>query len=229
MLYRSRSIYFQDGLATVHAAGFQQDPHFLEAYRLAKLTGSFGNWDTTWRTYVCCWAAMKGREVAGDLVECGVNLGGYSRAVAHYIDLDKLDKKMWLLDTFDGLVGEQITPAERKAGIARGQYVECFERAQWNFVGINNVRFVRGRIPETLTEVDADQVSYLSIDMNCVEPEIAAANYFWDRLSSGAVIVLDDYGWARHIEQRNAFDKFASDKGVTILALPTGQGLIIKP
>ena len=65
--------------------------------------------------------------------------------------------------------------------------------------------------------------------MNCAVPEIAAAEYFWDKLVSGAVIVLDDYGWVCHIEQKLAFDEFASRKNVQVLVLPTGQGLIFKP
>ena len=46
---------------------------------------------------------------------------------------------------------------------------------------------------------------------------------------SGAAIVLDDYGWFKHIEQKRAFDDFASRRGVQVLSLPTGQGLILKP
>lgn len=65
--------------------------------------------------------------------------------------------------------------------------------------------------------------------MNNTVPEIAAAETFWSRLEPGAVVVLDDYGWERHIEQKRAFDKFAAARGVTVLSLPTGQGLIIKP
>ncbi len=65
--------------------------------------------------------------------------------------------------------------------------------------------------------------------MNTRDPEIAAAEYFWDKLVSGAAIVLDDYGWRKHIEQKRAFDDFASRRGVQVLSLPTGQGLILKP
>ncbi len=49
--------------------------------------------------------------------------------------------------------------------------------------------------------------------MNCAPPEIAAAEYFWDRLVPGAEIVLDDYGWQKHDGQRLAFDGFAQKKG----------------
>lgn len=80
----------------------------------------------------------------------------------------------------------------------------------------------------TLDQVKSDKISFLSIDLNCAAPEIAAAEFFWDKLVSGASIVLDDYGWAKHIVQKHAFDDFARRRGVPILSLPTGQGLIIK-
>src|SRR5262249_43682694 len=64
---------------------------------------------------------------------------------------------------------------------------------------------------------------------NNAAPEIAAAEHFWDRLVSGGIVVLDDYGWTKHINQKHAFDEFANARGVKVLGLPTGQGLIIKP
>ena len=57
-----------------------------------------------------------------------------------------------------------------------------------------------------------------------------AAEHFWPRLVSGAVIVLDDYGYSDdYLRQKRAFDAFAGKNGVQVLLLPTGQGLIFKP
>ena len=65
--------------------------------------------------------------------------------------------------------------------------------------------------------------------MNVMEPEIAAANYFWDKLVSGGVMILDDYGFPAHIVQKRAFDDFAKQKKVPLLYVPTGQAIIFKP
>lgn len=65
--------------------------------------------------------------------------------------------------------------------------------------------------------------------MNCATAEVAAAEYFWPKMSKGAKALLDDYAYASYEEQKKAFDKFAAAKGITILSLPTGQGLYIKP
>jgi predicted O-methyltransferase YrrM len=65
--------------------------------------------------------------------------------------------------------------------------------------------------------------------MNNTAPEIAAAEHLWDRLVPGGIIVLDDYGWRKQINQKIAFDRFADARKVNVLSLPTGQGLLIKP
>jgi len=175
-------------------------------------------------------AADKASRLKGDFIECGVNRGGYSRAVMHFVDFPRLGKTFYLLDTFHGLEDKLISDAERKRGIPQvySYYEECYEAVCRTFEGFRTV-IVRGVVPETLPSVKAAKVCYLSIDMNCAAPEIAAAEYFWDKLVPGAVIVLDDYGWKIHYEQKEKFDRFAARKGVRVLALPTGQGLIFKP
>jgi hypothetical protein len=65
--------------------------------------------------------------------------------------------------------------------------------------------------------------------MNSATPERAALEFFWDKLVSGASVILDDYGWKGCEAQKNAADQFAALRGVRVLALPTGQGLLIKP
>ena len=185
--------------------------------------------DIHWRAYVVCWAANKAKSLEGDFVECGVNKGRLSRAIMNYVNFKNLKKKFYLLDTFCGLSEKYISEQEKKHGITPGGYEECYESVKETFKDFNNVEIIRGTVPDTLPYVKAEKVCFLSLDMNCATPEIAAAEFFWDKLVSGAVIVLDDYGWSDHIVQKHAFDHFASRKGVQVLSLPTGQGLIFKP
>ena len=81
----------------------------------------------------------------------------------------------------------------------------------------------------TLPTVPIDAVSYLSIDMNIAYPERLAIEYFWPKLVTGAVVVLDDYAWKGYEDQKATMDEFAATIGVEILTLPTGQGLLLKP
>lgn len=222
--------YNQDRLITSHNCDFIKDPRFSKAYLEGVNTGSWGNSQIHWRAFIACWGAEKAKTLEGDFVECGVNRGGLSRTVMEYIDFASMkDRKFYLLDTYEGLSDKYISEEERKNGIKAGGYQECYESVKETFRQFENVIIIRGTVPDTLSEVKSTKVAYLSIDMNCVEPEIAAADFFWEKLVSGAIMILDDYGWSEHIEQKHAFDAFAKRKNISILALPTGQGLILKP
>ena len=219
-------------------AAFLRDTRFQEAYRRGmfsghKIGGQRGaDIHIEWRVHTILWAATQATKLAGDFVECGVNTGIFSLAICDYLKFNSLDKSFYLFDTYAGIPEEQLNEVElkkRRSSRLNKCYEECFETAQRNFAEYPRAILVRGRVPETLTTVPISAVSYLSIDMNIAEPEVAAINYFWPRLSPGAPVVLDDYGWTNHLPQRLALDEFASSKGLTVLELPTGQGLLIKP
>lgn len=222
--------YNQDGLITVHNADFINDEAFKRAYKMGENLDSWWSAQIQWRVHVLFWAATRAVNLEGDFVECGVNRGGFARSIIEYIDFEQITgKKYYLLDTFEGLLEKYISDEERNYGVADYNYADCYDEVKKTFEGFKNVVIVKGPVPDTLTEVKSEKVSFLSIDMNCVAPEIAAADFFWDKLVSGAAVILDDYGWAKHILQKHAFDEFARQKGVPILSLPTGQGLILKP
>ena len=226
--------YGEDGMATKHNADFLRDPRFAAAYRSARAQTGFDG-DIRWRAYVACWLAERGARLAGDFVECGVYRGFLSLTVMRYVGFERMtDRTFYLLDTFRGVAPSMVTEEERRLGATRAlcgtdAYDDTYPEVVSTFREFANVRIIRGTVPDTLDQVGADRICYLSLDMNNAAPEIAAAEHYWERLVPGAAILLDDYGWAQHIVQKRAFDGFASRFGVGILTLPTGQGLILKP
>ncbi|WP_082408850.1 TylF/MycF/NovP-related O-methyltransferase [Verrucomicrobium spinosum] len=233
--------FYADNLAVwaKHPA-FMEDPQFLRAYHrgmqsghhMARPRGSDADIHIEWRTHVVLWAARHGAGLAGDFVECGVNTGVYSLAICDFLDFNQLDKDFWLFDTFCGIPTEQMTDqekAEGRAEMSAAYYSDCFEMVKNHFSPWPRARLVQGTIPDSLPRAPVRAVSFLSVDLNIALPERAAMEHFWPLLTPGAVVVLDDYGWGRHEEQRAAMDEFAARAGVPILCLPTGQGLLIKP
>lgn len=218
--------YREDGLATVHNCDFLTDEDFIGAYETA-LKQEVGV-DIRWRAHVTQWAGFHAKQLDGDFVECGVNRAFLSSSVMAYVDFESLkNRKFYLFDTFSGLIEELITLEDRAAH--RHHYSDCYEFVVNSFNDYSNVVIVRGAVPTTLDQVKIDRVAYLSIDMNCAMPEIAALEYFWPKMTPGGIIILDDYGFDGHIAQKKGADEFASSIGVRILSLPTGQGLLIKP
>ncbi len=224
--------YAQDGVFTVHNADFLNNEKFRKAYRLG--LGDDHNLGPNphieWRVYVCCWAVNNARHLEGDFVECGVNTGILSRAAVEYADFSALrERTFYLMDTFEGMPQAQFVESERALGLDKKyKYGDTFASVQSKFAALPNVRLIKGPIPESLTQVQAQKIAYLSIDMNAAAPEKAALEYFWDRLVTGALVVLDDYNWRLHVNQKRAIDEFSRRRGTEVLALPTGQGLIVK-
>ena len=230
--------YNSDGLATRHNCDFIGDPQFEEAYQAGLDVdypgfhkGYLGSW---WRIFVCCWAGFHAKHLEGDFVECGVAFGRTSRSVMQYIGFSEMvDRKFYLLDTYSGLSFDLLTEEERKLGFEeayKDDYPESFEFVKQNFASFINVIIIKGVVPDTLPQVTSEKICYLHIDMNCVVPEIAAGEYFWERLVPGAPVILDDYGYGGngHITQKRGWDAFADERDIKILALPTGQGLFFK-
>lgn len=222
--------YQTDSLITSNNCDFIEEPRFAKAYAAAVATKPWDGFTLQWRVYIACWFANHVKHLDGDFVECGVNTGAYARAVIEYVNFPELNKKFFLFDTFGGLVFEQISESEKEIGLDQlyqNNYKDVYSQVKKTFAPFN-VEVVKGAVPSTLSACTSENIAYLSIDMNVTEPEIAAANYFWDKIVKGGVVVLDDYGFPPHINQKRAFDKFAKQKNVEILSLPTGQGIIIK-
>jgi hypothetical protein len=227
--------YRQDGLRSIHNHDFMLDPSFCKAYKRGCLAASNYNWH--WRVHIGLWAAFTASKLAGDFVECGVNRGFLSSAIMEFLDWDSLNKTFYLLDTFEGLDPRYVSHEDCQHGamekheslLKNGFYVEGIESVKTNFSQWKNTLIIKGSIPETLNQVETRNVAYLHLDMNCSPPEIAAMNFFWDRLLPGAIVLLDDYAYRGYESQKHAMDAFAKANDVMIASLPTGQGLLLKP
>jgi O-methyltransferase len=86
----------------------------------------------------------------------------------------------------------------------------------------------RAQYPTFYHPPASGQWPFLHLDMNCAYPERAALEYFWDRLSPGGMVLLDDYAYFGNRVQGEAIDQAARSLGAKVLSIPTGQGLIMK-
>lgn len=228
-----RDAYSQDGLKSVHNHDFMTDPDFVRAYARGVEAAADYRWH--WRVHVGLWAAATAVKVEGDFVECGVGHGFLSSAIMEYLDWNSLDRRFFLLDTFAGLDERSIPDAERtramamsKALLESGVYASDSAAVREHFARWERVEVIEGAIPATLSQITADRIAYLHIDMNCSPPEVAALETLWPRVSPGGVVLLDDYGYKGFESQKGPMDRLAKTLGARILSLPTGQGLLIR-
>jgi len=212
------------------------DESYITAYaRGVEAVGSDYKW--FWRVHIGLWAARTAAKHSGDFVECGVNYGFLSSAIMKDLDWNNTGKVFYLLDTFSGIDDRYLSEQEKIGGVADknrkliedGTYTSNIESVRENFSEWPNAKVIQGSIPDTLAHIDSTQISYLHIDLNCTVPEVAAIEFLWDRLVSGAVILLDDYAYYGYQPQKEGMDQWAEKMNIAIASLPTGQGLLIKP
>ena len=162
-----------------------------------------------------------------------MNRGFTSSAVLDFLNWNQThgNRKFYLMDTFHGLIDDQVNEEERALGrieTFKDIYVECFDEVKNNFLEYNDVVLVRGVIPFTLKQNPAKKVAFMHIDMNCAAPEIAAMRHFWPKMTPGGIVVLDDYAYEGYQPQKNAMDELGRELGFSVLSLPTGGGMIVK-
>ena len=221
-------VFVGAGLATWQKTlPFLEDARFVElADRHADLL-PLPNWH--WNLQTALWAAQTALSVDGDFVELGVFRGHTTMFLAEYLGFATSPKTWFLYDTFEGIPADQVAPGWDliNEGLYRGTY--SFEEVQERFAAYPNIRVIKGRVPEALSPPPSNKIAFLHIDMNNPAAEVAALDLLFERVTSGGVILLDDYCWDSARAQYDAEKAWFDARNLKVLPLPTGQGLFVKP
>ena len=174
-----------------------------------------------WRRYILACSAYHCAQLPGDFVECGVYRGTGIKTIVDYFGKEGFTKTFWGYDTFD------YNPVESHAFV--GQQTGMFEEIQKRFEGYDQVRLVRGLLPDSLIGNSPEKISFMHIDLNSAKFEIAVLEALYERVVPGGMIVLDDYEWGGiYREQKIAEDAWFAQYNYRVFPLPTGQGMVLK-
>jgi hypothetical protein len=235
-----QSVFWGDRLLSLDkSAGFREDPRFAAAMRdVASDTGAtqYASPDgISWRLNTLVWAARSALHVAGDFVECGVYKGDMSWVISELVDLAGARRSFYLYDTFEGFSPKYSSEDDFPLApqffhtADRGYRIpQLYESVCRRFSEKPYVKVIKGVVPDILSEISPERIAFMHIDMNSATPEIGALELLFERVSLGAIVIFDDYGWFLHKKQKDAEDRFMAPRGQEILELPTGQGLLIK-
>lgn len=150
-----------------------------------------------------------------------MNTGFLSHMICEMLDIDRTGRRSFLFDTFAGIPLDDVpAPELPRARVHNTVYFDVYETTQKLFESYSAVSLVRGVLPGSLSDAGLDKIAYLSIDMNYSTVEIACIRRLWPLLSPGAIVVLDDYAWAGHEEQKRAWDGWAREEGRSIYTPP---------
>lgn len=235
-----RATFWGDRLLTLDkSADFLADPAFRRALAQADSSTGANQYASpdgiTWRYNTLIWAARSCLGLPGDFVECGVFRGDMSWMITQTVDVGGAGKRFYLYDTFAGLdaryPGQSDLPGTPNfAAFSQAEYaagdIEAHVRRR--FAPMPYVIVTKGSVPDILHRIAPERIAFFHLDMNSAPAEAGALEVLYDRISTGGIIVFDDYGWRQFHQQKEAADRFMAARGQTIMELPTGQGLMVK-
>jgi O-methyltransferase len=229
------SVFWGDRLLTLDKSfGFLEKPEFKSAYEKIHGNHKYDQYKSphtvAWRLHTLCWAAQEALSLPGDFMECGTFKGDFAWVVSQCVAFASAGKTFYLYDSFEGFAKDDNTVDQGYADFANPIYQELgiYESVLQRFKGNPKVRVTRGYLPEALDSTHPAQISFLHMDLNSPRAEVETLRKLWPRIVTGGFIVFDDYGWKVFAKQKEEEDRFAAEKGLSILELPTGQGLLIK-
>ncbi len=174
-----------------------------------------------WRRYLLACMAYHAVQLPGDFVECGVYAGTGVKTVVDYLGGRAFAKTFWAFDTFD------YNPVDGHA--FEGQQAGFYEKVQARFAGYDQVRLIKGLIPQIFDAHCPSEIAYLHIDLNNAAAEVAVLEKLFERVVPGGVVIFDDYEWAGvYRPQKLAEDAWLDQRQYRVAPLPTGQGFVIK-
>ncbi|MDQ7007414.1 MAG: TylF/MycF/NovP-related O-methyltransferase [Acidobacteriota bacterium] len=159
----------------------------------------------------------------GDVAEVGVYRGGTARLLGEA--LGDSGKTLHLFDTFCGM---PETDPQRDYH-ERGEFDDTSLDAVRAFLqGLDRVAFHPGRFPASATTVRESRFCFVHVDVDIYRSVFDCCSFFYPRLTSGGLLVFDDYGFVTCPGAKEAVDEFFAGTRDVPCYLPTGQCVVRK-
>lgn len=218
---QGRTIYAADNVITWNRnLSFMRDEFFQENF--LKSEKSDTEKSLMWRRYVLLYFANFCKSLEGDYLELGCYEGVGAETVIRRLDFGSLGKNYYLYDLFEWNEGD------KHSHLAAHRTGTMYEDVVRRFSAYPFVKIVKGFVPQSFEQGFPEKIAFAHIDMNNHVPEAGALERVLPNLVKGGAIVFDDYGWWGYSQQKAALDPIAMKHGLSILELPTGQGLLLK-
>lgn len=166
----------------------------------------------------------------GSVAECGVYYG----ETAMFINKYWKDRTLYLCDTFEGFVDEDVKGEEKKFDAFKaGSFTYSSFKAETPELIMDTVRarmlyperlkIYQGRFPESVCGVE-DKFSFVNLDMDLYQPQLDGLRFFWDKMERGGAILLHDYFHPELPGVKAAVADFEKEKDCILPKTPIGDG-----
>lgn len=181
-----------------------------------------------YRCYLLWTLAKQVAELPGAALEVGVWRGGTGCLVAACFAERRVKKPVYLCDTFHGVVkgGDQDTKYRggEHADTTRSTVEALAQRLQ-----VPDVHILEGIFPEETGHLlERSRFCFCHIDVDTYASAKGVAEWVWDRMEVGGVVVFDDYGFAHCEGVTRAVNEIDRDHDYRFIYNLSGQGIFVK-
>jgi O-methyltransferase len=213
--------------------------HGLRARGLARTGSPDGGTKSIEKLYNTLQFMQLVRAADGAIAECGCYRGlsafmfcQYLRGIQPTFD----GTGVHVFDSFEGLsepsasdrIGDPRAGAVGEVFRGPGAFRAALEEVRAGLSEFPGIEFHKGWIPACFEGLPERQYRFVHIDVDLYDPTRSSLEYFYPRLNPGGVIVCDDYAHLHWPGARKALDEYCQPRGIPVLGLTTGQGVIIK-
>lgn len=131
----------------------------------------------------------------GDILEIGAWRGGTSLMMAASASVHKPSSKVFICDTFEGIVLAGPEDNFHKDGdFGDTTSKEVVEELLSN-QGLSNFKVIKGIFPaDTGNQVDSQNIAFVHVDVDVYAGHMEIFKWLEGKLTNGAIIIFDDYG-----------------------------------
>lgn len=164
------------------------------------------------------------RTITGDIAEIGVYKGGTAWLLGSIFS--ESNRSLLMFDTFAGMPdsADSIRDLHKEGDFSDTSLAAVTKLlSSWP-----NAIPVAGFFPATATPFAQHQFAFVHIDVDIYQSVLDCCDFFYPRLSTGGVLVFDDYGQRSCPGAKQAVDEFFASRPETPFYLRTGQCVVWK-
>ena len=162
--------------------------------------------------------------VDGDVVECGVGRG---KSLVNFLAITlqmSNHRKLYGFDSFEGFPEPSIFDKSKRnpqkgdwSNTSKRLVEQRFELAGYSDQFKERTKLIKGYFSDTLKDNLPQKIAFLHIDADLYQSYLDVLSESYSRLSSGAVVIFDEYGMEKWPGAKKACDEFMADKPESII------------
>lgn len=168
------------------------------------------------------------RRNEGAVLEVGVWRGGSGALMGHRMATCGTSRPLYLADTFTGVVKAGDRDSYYRGGEHSNTSIDTV-RELVDSLGIPTCHLLSGIFPEeTAARISETTLAFCHIDVDVYQSARDVFEWAWPRLSSGGVVVFDDYGFYGCDGVTDLVRELRSSKDRVVVPTGNGQALVVK-